>query len=91
MKRSELLKQNLNEDKSKELAVNKAIKADEKFVNRSIQSITNTIEDLKEKLDSRLSADAPLDSSVVEVTFKSIKEQEAKLAIYKEFKESYIG
>lgn len=88
MKRSELI----SRDKKDETLKNeKLIKADLKFLNRTIESIERNIEDLEESIEERLSTLTPIDSSTVEAQYGSLKDFKEKLDLYKSFKKAYYG
>jgi hypothetical protein len=90
MKRVELLKQSLTEDKNVDLTIEKAVKDDKRFINRSARSIEDQIEDQEAKLEERLSSNTPLDASTIESVFGNIKTLKEKLNLYKEFQEKYL-
>lgn len=91
MKRNELLKQNLTEEKNVEVLVSDVAEQDRRFLKREQRALEDQIEDLQVELKKRLSSKSPLDKSTVEVTYGAIKTAKDSLKLYKEFQEEFIG
>lgn len=90
MKRQELLKVSLQEEKNVATVVENITAQDSKFLKRTKRDLEDKIEDLEESLKVRLSAQTPLDKSVIEVTYSQLLETKATLDLYKKFEENYI-
>ena len=91
MKRNELLKQNLTEEKNVEVLVADVAEQDRRFLKREKRALEDAIEDLEVELKKRLSAKNPLDKSIVEVTYQAIKEKKELLNLYKSFENEHLG
>lgn len=90
MNRKELLENNLTEEKNVKTVVEATVAADAKFLKREKRNLEDKVEDLEEQLKVRLSSTTPLDKSVIESVFNSLKETKSLLAIYNEFEENYV-
>lgn len=91
MKRNELLKQNLTEEKNVEVLVSDVAEQDKRFIKREKRALEDQIEDLQVDLKKRLGAKTPLDKSTIEVTYQAIKTAKETLELYKEFEKEYLG
>ena len=91
MKRNDLLKQNLTEEKNVEVLVSDVAEQDRRFLKREQRALEDQIEDLQVELKKRLSSKSPLDKSTVEVTYAAIKTAKDKLELYKEFDKEFVG
>lgn len=91
MKRKSLLETALAEEKNVSTVVSNTTKADSKFLTRAKRDLEDTIEDLKEQLEKRLSSTTALDKSVIESTYNQIKQAETTLELYKEFEKEFIS
>lgn len=91
MKRKQLLESALSTGENVKSVVEITTTKDNKFLKRTKQSLENEIEDLKEQLEARLSSEAVLDKSVIEVTFLNLKNSENLLELYKSFEKEYIS
>lgn len=90
MKRLELLKASLSEEKNVDTVVATTKKADAKFLVRTKRDLEDKMEDLKEQLESRLSSSQALDKSVVESLFAQISTTKQNLSLYESFEKEYI-
>lgn len=91
MKRKELLLASLAKEGNVDSIVESTTNKDKKFLKRAKRDLEDKIEELKDQLEERLGSSMPLDKSVIEVTFHSIKDNEATLELYKSFEKEYIG
>lgn len=90
MKRQELLKVSLQEEKNVATVVENITAQDSKFLKRTKRDLEDKIEDLEESLKNRLSSQTPLDKATIEVTYSQLLETKATLDLYKKFEENYI-
>ena len=88
--RKKLLKLSLNADKNVESLVTMTLEDDQKFIKRAKRNLEDEIEDLQSDLKKRLSANTPMDKSVVEVTYGQIKEKESLLSLYVDFEKDCL-
>lgn len=91
MKRTELLKQTLSEEKNVNLVLENTTKADAKFLKRTKRNLEDSVEDLSEKLQVRLASTEPLDKAVVESLYNEIVTAKATLNLYKEFEKEFVA
>jgi hypothetical protein len=91
MKRLELLKQTLTEEKNVEVVIVNTTKADGKFLKRTKRDLEDRVEDLQEKLQVRLSSTEPLDKAVVESLYNEVVTTKATLDLYKSFEKEFIS
>ena len=91
MKRSELLKENLTEEKNVDVLVSDVQEQDRRFIKREKRNLEDQIEDLAVELKKRLSSKTPLDKSTIEVTYQAIKDKKQILDTYKEFEKEYLA
>lgn len=91
MKRTELLKQTLSEEKNVNVVLETTTKADTKFLKRTKRDLEDKVEDLNEKLQIRLSSTEPLDKSVVENLYNELVTTKATLQTYKDFEKEFIS
>lgn len=91
MKRSELLLASFSDEKNQELLIQEIQAEDNKFVNRTIQSLENEIEDLESELKKRLRVKTAIDSNTVEGIYGGIKKKQLQLDTYKSFKEKFLS
>lgn len=57
---------------------------------RAKRDLEDEVEDLEEALRSRLSSETPIDKSVIENTYSSLKAKKATLKLYNQFEEEYL-
>lgn len=91
MKRSELLKVTLSEEKNVNTVLENTTKADGKFLKRAKRDLEDKIEDLQEKLQVRLSSTESLDKAVVENLYNELLNTKATLELYKTFEKEFIS
>lgn len=91
MKRTELLKVTLSEEKNVNTVLDNTTKADAKFLKRTKRDLEDKIEDLQEKLQVRLSSTEPLDKSVVENLYNELQTTKSTLDLYKSFEKEFIS
>jgi hypothetical protein len=91
MKRKQLLEVALSEEKNVNTVLNTTVQADAKFLKRQKRDLEDSIEDIKDKIQQRLSSSQPLDKSVIESLYNELKTTESTLALYKEFEKEYIN
>ena len=91
MKRTDLLKVTLSEEKNVNTVLDNTTKADAKFLKRTKRDLEDKIEDLQEKLQVRLSSTEPLDKSVVENLYNELQTTKATLDLYKSFEKEFIS
>ena len=90
MRRQELLKVSLQEEKNVASVVEGITAQDSKFLKRTKRDLEDKIEDLEESLKVRLSSQTPLDKAVIESTYSQLLETKSTLDLYKKFEENYI-
>lgn len=90
MKREELLKLSLTEDKNVSTIVSNTVKKDTKMITKAKRDLDDQIEELEEELETRLSSSTPLDNAVVVVTFAKLKALKVQSKLYTEFEETYL-
>lgn len=91
MKRTDLLKVTLSEEKNVNTMLDNTTKADAKFLKRTKRDLEDKIEDLQEKLQVRLSSTEPLDKSVVENLYNELQTTKSTLDLYKSFEKEFIS
>jgi hypothetical protein len=91
MKRTDLLKVTLSEEKNVNTVLDNTTKADAKFLKRTKRDLEDKIEDLQEKLQVRLSSTEPLDKSVVENLYNELQTTKSTLDLYKSFEKEFIS
>ena len=91
MKREELLKASLSEEKNVAIVLDNVAKADSKFLKRTKRDLEDELEDLIEKLQVRLASTEPLDKSVVQVLYGGIQVTKSLLELYKDFEKEFIS
>lgn len=91
MKREKLLLASFSDEKNQELLIQEIQAEDSKFINRSIRTLENDIEDLETELKKRLRAQTAIDSNTVEGIYSSILRKEESLNLYKSFKDKYLS
>lgn len=91
MKRKDLLKATLSEEKNVQSVIDLATTKDAKFIKRAKRDIEDKIEDATEQLSNRLSDQTPIDKSVIEVLYLNIKELKSTLELYKSFETEFIA
>ena len=91
MKRTDLLKVTLSEEKNVNTVLDNTTKADTKFLKRTKRNLEDTIEDLQERLQVRLSSTEPLDKAVVENLYNELQTTKATLDLYKSFEKEFIS
>lgn len=91
MKRADLLKVTLSEEKNVTAVLDNTTKADSKFLKRTKRNLEDTIEDLQERLQVRLSSTEPLDKAVVEKLYNELQTTKATLDLYKSFEKEFIS
>ena len=91
MKRTDLLKVTLSEEKNVNTVLDNTTKADAKFLKRTKRDLEDKIEDLQEKLQVRLSSTEPLDKAVVENLYNELQTTKATLDLYKSFEKEFIS
>ncbi len=91
MKRTDLLKVTLSEEKNVNTVLDNTTKADTKFLKRTKRDLEDKIEDLQEKLQVRLSSTEPLDKSVVENLYNELQTTKSTLDLYKSFEKEFIS
>ena len=91
MKRKELLEVALSEEKNVNTVLNTTVQADAKFLKRQKRDLEDLIEDVKDKIQQRLSSSQPLDKSVIENLYNELKTTKSTLALYNEFEKEYIN
>jgi hypothetical protein len=90
MSRKSLLTSKTDEKKAQLNSINALIKKDVRFCEKKISDLNSELDEAKEALEARLSEEAGLDSSVVEVTFARIGALEAKIALYTDFYNNHV-
>lgn len=91
MKRTDLLKVTLSEEKNVNTVLDNTTKADAKFLKRTKRDLEDKVEDLQEKLQVRLSSTEPLDKAVVENLYNELQTTKATLDLYKSFEKEFIS
>ena len=91
MKRTDLLKVTLSEEKNVNTVLDNTTKADTKFLKRTKRDLEDKIEDLQEKLQVRLSSTEPLDKAVVENLYNELQTTKSTLDLYKSFEKEFIS
>jgi hypothetical protein len=91
MKRKDLLKATLSEEKNVQSVIDLTTTKDAKFLKRAKRDIEDKIEDATEQLTVRLSNETPLDKSVIEGLYNNIKELKSSLELYKSFEAEFIS
>jgi len=90
MKRKELLEGVLNSQDNVEAVIEAVIKADNKFLVRQKRKIADSVEDLKEELEKRLSVEGAIDSSTVESCYAALEIAREKLELYEKFEKEFL-
>ena len=91
MKRTDLLKVTLSEEKNVNTVLDNTTKADTKFLKRTKRDLEDKIEDLQERLQVRLSSTEPLDKAVVENLYNELQTTKSTLDLYKSFEKEFIS
>ena len=91
MKRTDLLKVTLSEEKNVNTVLDNTTKADSKFLKRTKRDLEDKVEDLQEKLQVRLSSTEPLDKAVVENLYNELQTTKSTLDLYKSFEKEFIS
>ena len=91
MKRTDLLKVTLSEEKNVNTVLDNTTKADTKFLKRTKRDLEDKIEDLQEKLQVRLSSTEPLDKAVGENLYNELQTTKSTLGLYKSFEKEFIS
>ena len=89
MNRKQLLETSLTEEKNVATLVTNTITKDQKFLKKAKRDLEDLIEDTKDALEERLSSNALIDKSVVEVLYAKLKETESLLNTYKAFEKEF--
>lgn len=87
MKREELLPQ----EETKKTAVDAVVAKDKKFIDRTIRTLNDEIEDADDKLKTRLMSNEPIDNSVVDVLYYAIMQKKELKNLYSQFKEEFLS
>jgi len=91
MKRADLLKVTLSEEKNVTAVLENTTKMDTKFLKRTKRNLEDSIEDLQEKLQVRLSSTEALDKAVVESLYNEMVTTKSTLELYKSFEKEFIS
>ena len=91
MKRTELLKVTLSEEKNVSSVLENTTKSDAKFLKRTKRDLDDKLEDLSERLQVRLSSTEPLDKAVVENLYNELQTTKSTLDLYKSFEKEFIS
>lgn len=90
MKREELM-QSLLQESSEKILISEIVESDVDFLDRKIQSLENSIKDVKKDLIKRLRQAVEIDASVVEVSYGQVVKLEEQLDLYVNFKSTYYS
>jgi hypothetical protein len=91
MNRKNLLEANLTEGQNVATVVTGVLAKDGKFLRKEKRNLEDSLEEAEEKLEERLTSNAPLDKSTVEVLFSNILDIEAKIKLYQKFEATFLG
>jgi hypothetical protein len=91
MRRKNLLEANLTEGQNVATVVTGVLAKDGKFLRKEKRNLEDSLEEAEEKLEERLTSNAPLDKSTVEVLFSNILDIEAKIKLYQKFESTFLG
>jgi hypothetical protein len=91
MKRAELLKVTLSEEKNVNTVLENTTKSDAKFLKRTKRDLEDRLEDLSERLQVRLSSTEPLDKAVVENLYNELQNTKSTLSLYQSFEKEFIS
>jgi hypothetical protein len=91
MNRRQLLASALTEEKNVSTLVATTIKKDNKVLSKAKRDLQDSLDEAEEALEQRLSTDAPLDKSVVEVLFAKVKNLKESIQLYEEFEKEYLN
>lgn len=91
MRRQQLLRKSFDESEEINLVLENSVKADNKFLKRTMRDLKDKIEDLEESLEARLSQETPIDKSIVENIYGSILSTKELLEIYENFQRTYFS
>lgn len=87
MKRKEFL----NTEETKVSALDSLLLKECKFLKRRIQSLDDEIEDAEDNLKNRLMDGTPIDESVIEVLYTTVKQLKTQKALYEDFQNTYYA
>lgn len=90
MNRKQLLESAMTEEKNVATVVTTTLKKDAKVLNKAKRDLEDTLDEVEESLEERLSSNVPLDKSVVEVLFAKRQHLRSLLDLYDEFEEAYF-
>jgi hypothetical protein len=91
MNRKNLLEGALTEEKNVTTIVTTTLAKDAKFIKKAKRDLDDALEEAEEKLEERLSSNAPLDKSTVEVLFAKILDLKASLSLYEKFEAEVLA
>ena len=91
MNRKQLLESAMTEEKNVSTLVASTLKRDTKVLSKAKRDLQDSLDEAEDALEQRLSADAPLDKSVVEVLFARIKDLKTSIKLYEEFEKEYLS
>lgn len=90
MKREELMQSLLQENKER-ILISEIVESDVDFLERKVQSIENSIKDVKKALTKRMRQAVEIDASVVEVSYAELSRLKEQLELYENFKSTYYS
>ena len=90
MKREELM-QSLLQENNERILISEIVESDVDFLERKVQSIENSIKDVKKTLTKRMRQAVEIDASVVEVSYAELSRLEEQLELYENFKSTYYS
>lgn len=91
MKRTELLKVTLSEEKNVTVMLQNTIEEDTIFLKRTKRDLEDKVEDLTKSLKKRLSSSESLDKAVVENLYNALQTTKSTLELYKSFEKEFIS
>lgn len=91
MKRTDLLKVTLSEEKNVTFVLQNTIEEDTTFLKRTKRDLEDKVEDLTKSLKKRLSSTEPLDKAVVENLYNELVTTKSTLDLYKSFEKEFIS
>jgi hypothetical protein len=91
MNRKQLLESAMTEEKNVSAVVSTTLKKDVKMLSKAKRDLQDALDEAEESLEERLSANTPLDKSVVEVSFARIKDLKASIKLYEDFEKQFIS
>lgn len=83
--------QSLLQENKERILISEIVESDVDFLERKIQSIENSIKDVKKTLTKRMRQAVEIDASVVEVSYAELSRLKEQLELYENFKSTYYS